>query len=233
MQAAPLQPFGDGLWIADGPCVSVLGFDYPTRMAVIALPGGGLLLWSPIACTPALRAEIDALGPVRHILSPNHLHHLFLAEWFEAYPDAARHAPKGLREKRRDLDFTHDLGTAPYPDWHGVLDQQPIRGNRITTEWVFHHRPSRTTLFCDLLQQFPDSAFTGWRRIVARLDKMIGAEPSVPRKFRLAFVDRAAARADIAQTLAWPTERVLMAHGTPVTAKGQALLHRAFGWLKA
>ena len=36
-----LQPFATGIWIADGPEVdAMLGFRYPTRMAVIRLTGG-------------------------------------------------------------------------------------------------------------------------------------------------------------------------------------------------
>src|SRR5207253_182649 len=48
---------------------------YPTRMAVIRLSGGGLFLWSPIPLTDGLRAEVDALGEVSHIVAPNSLHH--------------------------------------------------------------------------------------------------------------------------------------------------------------
>lgn len=35
-----LQPFGEELWLADGLTTAVLGFRYPTRMAVVRLTGG-------------------------------------------------------------------------------------------------------------------------------------------------------------------------------------------------
>jgi hypothetical protein len=63
------------------------------------------------------------------------------------------------------------------------------------------------------------------------LDLMTAAEPSVPRKFRVAFGDRSAARASIHRVLAWPARKVLMAHGQPVTGDGQVFLRRAFRWL--
>jgi hypothetical protein len=69
---------------------------------------------------------------------------------------------------------------------------------------VFFHPASGTVLFCDLLQQFPSSWFRGWRAIVARLDLMVGDEPAVPRKFRLAQTDRGVARQALQQILAWP-----------------------------
>ncbi len=42
MNAAPLQPFGPGVWLADGPRTEVIGFRYPTRMAVIRLADGAM-----------------------------------------------------------------------------------------------------------------------------------------------------------------------------------------------
>lgn len=230
-QGRGLQPFGPDIWIAAGDPVSVLGFAYPTRMAVMRLPGGGLVIWSPVALTEDLRASVAALGPVQHIVAPNTLHHLFIGDWARGFPAAKVHAAPGLRAKRADLAFDSDLGDAPHADWAGALEQAVIRGNAITTEVVFFHAASGTALFTDLLQSYPDDWFSGWRRAVARLDRMLEQPPAVPRKFRLAFTDRRAARAGIARVLGWPIERVLMAHGTPVTQDARAYLRSAFGWL--
>lgn len=95
--------------------------------------------------------------------------------------------PPGLRKKRKDIAFDADLGSAPSPDWAGEIDQVLMRGNLITTEVVFFHVGSGTVLFTDLIQQFPVSLFSSWRGLVAKLDLMTGSEPSVPRKFRIAF----------------------------------------------
>lgn len=226
-----MQEFGRDIWIADGPDVAVAGFHYPTRMAVVRLSDGGLFVWSPIRLTDSLRAAVDAAGPVRHIVAPNSLHHLFLPEWQRAYPGARLHGPPGLRKKRQDITFDADLGDAPSPNWSGDIDQVLMHGNLITTETVFFHVNSGTVLFTDLLQQIPPNRLSGWRAVVAKLDLMTGSEPSVPRKFRLAFTNRRAARASLERILAWPAEKVLMAHGTPVENDARVYLRRAFGWL--
>ena len=200
-------------------------------MAIIRLSDGDLFIWSPIALTDAFRAEVDALGRVRHIVSPNSLHHLFLPEWKSAYPGARLYAPPGLREKRKDIVFDADLGNAPDTDWVKEIDQVLVQGNLITTEVVFFHVKSGTVLFTDLIQQLPAGLFFGWRALVAKLDLMTGPEPSVPRKFRLAFINRRAARDSLRRIFAWPAQKVLMAHGTPVEKDAQAFLRRAFGWL--
>jgi hypothetical protein len=228
-----LKEFGHEIWIADGPHVAVVGFHYPTRMAAIRLSDGGLFIWSPIHLADSLQAEVDALGQVRHIIAPNSLHHLFLPQWKRAYPEARVHASPGLRQKRKDVVFDADLRDAPSPDWADEIDQVLMHGNLITTEAVFFHAKSGTVLFTDLLQQLPTSLFSGWRAVVAKLDLMVGPEPSVPRKFRVAFTNRRAARDALSRILAWRAEKVLMAHGTPVELDPPAFLRRAFGWLTA
>lgn len=177
-----LKDFGPEIWIADGSDVTVAGFRYPTRMAVIRLSDASFFIWSPIQLTDRLRAEVDAVGSVRHIVAPNSLHHLFLPDWQRAYPDAKLHAAPHLRKKRNDIAFDADLEDAPSPHWDGAIDQVPMRGNLITTEMVFFHVRSGTVLFADLLQQLPDNRVSGWRAVVARLDLMVGPEPAVPRK---------------------------------------------------
>lgn len=226
-----LSPLGPGLWLADGPEIrAAAGFHYPTRMAVIRLADGGLLLWSPVRLTPALLEALEPLGPVRHLVAPNRLHHMALADWVHFCPGVRLHAAPGLRAKRGDLHFSSDLGDHPHPDWSGQIDQV-IFPNAIADEVVLFHRDSATVLFTDLLQQMPKGWYRGWRRLVAWLDLMTGSEPQVPRKFRMATRDKPAARAALASIKAWQPTQVVMAHGTPVTKNTDAFLTRAFSWL--
>lgn len=233
MQAAPLiTAFAPGLWLADGPAIiGAAGFQFPTRMVVIGLPEGRLMLWSPIALSDELRAAVDALGQVACLIAPNSLHHSYMSDWVQAYPQARLFAAPGLDKARPDLRPHAVLGSTPPPDWAGVADQVVMAGNRITTEVVFFHIPSRTVLFTDLLQQMPQGWYKGWRSLVARLDLMTGPRPQVPRKFRLAFTGRAQARAALARIQAWPAKAVIMAHGKPIAQDGQAYIARAFAWL--
>jgi hypothetical protein len=228
-----MSPFAPDLWLVDGPAVTgAAGFRFPTRMAVVRLPeGGGLWVWSPVALTREVRAAIDALGPVRHLVAPNALHHMFLAEWAAAWPDALVHAAPGLSKAVAGTTLHRTLGDAPDPAWKGTLDQVIVRGNRIATEVVFFHAPSATVLVTDLVQQIPQDWYRGWRSVVARMDLMTAPVPSVPRKFRLATTDRAAAREGVRRILDWPAERLVIAHGAPLEAGARNALERAFDWL--
>jgi hypothetical protein len=61
---------------------------------------------------------------------------------------------------------------------------------------------------------------------------MTEPKPTVPRKFRLAFRDRAKARAALARVQRWPVKHVVMAHGTLVSEDAQGFLREAFSWLE-
>lgn len=228
-----LEEFGDQIWIADGPeIVAAAGFHFPTRMAVIRLADQSLFVWSPIELSQTMRDEINALGEVRYLIAPNDLHHTFLQDWHHAYPLAKIIAAPGLIAKRKDIHFDDVLGDTPHPDWAGQIDHVVMNGNLITKEVVFFHAQSGTVLFTDLLQNMPANWYHGWRRIVAKLDLMTTDRPQVPRKFRVAFTDRKAARDALNKVKEWPAERVLMAHGTPVRNDGKAFIEQAFSWLK-
>jgi len=229
--SALLAEFGPDIWISEGPVVQFWGFPYPTRMAVIRLSDGGLVVWSPIALSATLRGEVDVLGPVRYLVSPNLLHHLFLGEWKSAYPEARLYASPGLRKRRKDLSFDADLGNAPDPGWAADMDQVLVSGSFAMTEVVFFHRASRTAIFADLIENLPRDWFKGWRGVAARLGGIVAPNPGAPRDWRASFINRRAARTALQRILAWPIERALIAHGEPATTNGAAFVRNAFSWL--
>ena len=83
-----LDQVHDALWVAEGEIVPFFGFSYPTRSVIVQLANGDLWIWSPVKLTADLRHEVDSLGPVRHLVSPNKLHQLYLQEWKTAYPQS-------------------------------------------------------------------------------------------------------------------------------------------------
>lgn len=76
-----LTELGSGVWIAQGAMVSFYGFAYPARSTIIRLTNGDLWVRSPIKLTTDVKRALDRHGPIKHLVSPNKLHHLFLQEW--------------------------------------------------------------------------------------------------------------------------------------------------------
>jgi hypothetical protein len=227
-----LQAIGEEIWIADGPTVSFYGFPYPTRMVLVRLEGGDLWAWSPVALDPELRAEVERLGPVRHLVSPNKIHHLFLGEWAEAWPEASLHASPGLARRRPDLEFASELGDRPDPAWEGQIDQAVVGGGLAMDEVLFFHRRSSTCLVCDLIQRHDPATATGWKGWLMRLDGLVGPAGSTPREWRASFLRRSRARAAARRAVAWQPERLVIAHGEWVPSGGTEALRRGLRWLK-
>ena len=75
------------VWYLDKP-FKMMGFDLGGRMTIVKLSDGSLLMVSPVAMTTEDRAELDRIGPVRHIVAPNLMHHLYAGDAKQSYPDA-------------------------------------------------------------------------------------------------------------------------------------------------
>ncbi len=226
-----LEEFGPSLYIADGPIVSFFGFPYPTRMAVAKLSDDSTWIWSPVALAEDLAGAVDAIGPVRYIVSPNKIHHLFLAAWSERWPDARLYAPPGLARKKRELGFAAELGDEPDPAWAADIDQVIFRGSLAMEEVAFFHRASRTAIIGDLIQRHPPSRMSGWRGLLMRLDGLVGEYGSTPREWRASFLRRGAARAARDKVLGWNAEQLLIAHGECSRTGATAIIARSLGWI--
>lgn len=228
-----------GLWLVDGPIVRMAtpvgGMPFPTRMTVARLADGGLWCHSPIAPDDGLFAAVDALGPVRHLVSPNKLHYAHIAAWKRRYPRATTWASPGVRERaasqRIAVDFDADLADAAEPVWAGELDQRHFRGSRAIEEVVFLHRSSGTLILADLIENFEAARLGTAMRWIARLGGVLDPDGKAPLDMRFTFRDRDAARACLQQVLAWRPQRVILAHGRCYLEHAEAELRRAFRWL--
>lgn len=223
-----LQPLDDDLWMADGPEVSFFGVPYPTRMVLIRLPEG-LWVWSPTALDAGLREAVAALGTVRWIVSPNKIHHLFIPEWLEAFPEATAWAPPGLAARRTDIAFAGEL-TGALP-WSGI-EQVVVGGSFVMEEVIFFHRASSTCLVGDLIQRHDPDHFEGWTRAVMKLDGLAGPDGSTPREWRATFLNRTAARQALDTAVGWAPRRVIIAHGTCAMEDGARLLAENLDWIR-
>ena len=234
-QGAGLQAVDEGLWIVEGGLVSFYGFPYPTRSVIVRLGGGDLWVWSPVALSPELEAGVRALGVVRHLVSPNKLHHLFLKPWQERFPDARLWGPASVHKKRRDLTFKSALEDVPPPEWGPDLDLTWVTGSPGLDEIVFFPRPSRTVVIGDLSENFSEAFLkTHWTapaRVMARAWGITEGRGYAPLEWRVSWFRRASARRALAKMLAWNPERVIMAHGEWQREGGRSYLERAFSWL--
>jgi len=226
-----LEQFGPSLCTAEGPTVSFFGFPYPTRMALARLSDGDIWVWSPIALTQDLADQVQSLGQVRYIVSPNKLHHLFLQEWIDHWPAARLCAPPGLARKKPALHFYAELGNEPSPSWQADIDQVIFRGSFAMAEVAFFHRRSRTAIIGDLIQRFSESDVSGWKEMVMRLSGLMGEWGSTPWDWRASFLRHAPARTALHKVLAWNPQRLLIAHGSCAQTGAAEIIASALSWI--
>lgn len=223
-----LQELDKDLYTAEGP-FSTGGMQIGVRMNVLRLPDGGLFVHSPMALDDDLRRATDALGPVRFLVAPNKIHHLFLDDWVATYPEAKLWGPVGLPDKRKDLHFDGVLLDEPAAAWAEVIDQQQFYGAAYTNEVVFLHKPTRTLVMTDLA--FHITGPVNWiTRAYLRIGRCHGRLKTTGI-MRAVIRDKQAARESVERMLRWDFDRILVAHGEVLEHGGHAALREAFEWL--
>lgn len=217
----------DGLWVAASP-LSFLGLQIGTRMTVVRLASGDLWVHSPVAPLPEVRAAVDALGPVRHIVAPSLFHHLYAGQWQAAYPAAALHGPAALGKKRPDLRLDAPLEEARRASWASELVPHHIDGCMLD-ETAFVHRATRTLVGSDVTENFTTSPH--WpTRLYLKAGGIYG-KPGWNRLLRAVYRDRVAARRSVDALLEHDFDRIVIAHGDVIARDGKAALRETFAFL--
>lgn len=205
------------------------GFRMPARMTALPLQGGGVALVSPIRLTEDVVARVEALGPVRFLIAPNLLHHLYLAEASARWPEAQVLAPRRLATKRPDLRLDAFLEDGLPEPLSATVRAVKIEGAPVVEEHVFFHEPSRTLVVTDLVFNV-----TRPEGLVAHIVLwLVGCHGKLgqSRTWRFFVKDRTQAAKSARALLALPFDAAVVAHGDIVRSGARALMERALGWM--
>ncbi len=235
-----LKPVTDGVWVVDGPVIGFgylgLRFPFPTRMTIVRLADSGLWVHSPTELPPALKREVDAVGPVRHLIAPNRIHYWWVEDWAAAYPDAITFAAPGVRQqarrKGRFADYHADLAEDGAYPWSGDLKMLLVPGGYLT-EAVFSHDASRTLVMTDLIQNYERQKIASlFFRFMARLSGAVDPDGKMPFDLRMTFFRHRKRLTEAVRTMIpWQPQRLIFAHGRWYEEDAVAELKRAFRWL--
>jgi hypothetical protein len=225
-----LRALARDLWTIDQP-LRVGGLDLGVRTCVVRLRDGSTVVHAPGPLSAGLGERIEALGPVRALIAPNLLHHMFLASSARAFPQASVFGAPGLREKLEATRIDEVLGEKAPPLWVAELDQLVVQGAPSLNEVVFLHRASRTLLCLDLCFNVRRSSSLFTRVFMRANGAWDRFAPS--RLFRYTILkDARALRASVDRILAWDFDRVTVAHGDVLESGGREALRASFAWLR-
>jgi hypothetical protein len=233
------KPRAPDLGIVDGPLEYLtvggirLPFPFTTRMTVVRLSNGDLFLHSPIKFDERLAKELEGLGRVRHLVSPNQFHYAHIGEWRKAFPETILWASPRVRQRARarhlDIDFSRDLDANAPEEWRREIDQLLFPGGYFK-EFIFFHKTSRTLILTDTIINVELDRISEPWRTATRLSGMYYPYGQIFFGMRLPLlVQRRKAKTTIAQIHAWQPERIVLSHGRCFDADVHKVIRRIFG----
>ncbi len=217
------------IWLQEYP-IHFAGCDFNARMSVIRLPDSTLLLHSPCQIDSQTKKAISALGDVAYIIAPGSYHHLYIPSAQAAFPQAETYICPGIERKRPEIDFDWFLADQPPENWADTLDQVLVRGNKYIWEVAFFHKPSRTLLLVDLIENFTDRTpnvnwqLKLWWKVVFHM----WDHPKPAPEYQLGWKDKAAASKSLKRILDWDFERIIVSHGDMIDKDAKVIAREAW-----
>ena len=228
-----LREIDKNLWVAQQP-LRYFGLSVGTRMTVIRLTNGELVIISPIQVNRATTEHLNQIGDVRHIIAPNLYHYLFASRFKAIYPNATFWAAPGLKSKKPELpidrvieaDFLDELK-------HRLFDGFKtfgLSGPSLLNECVFFHPASQTLILTDTAFHF-DESFPLTTQLLAAtvLGSYKTLSPSLLEK--VASRDKVKVRQSVQSVLTWDFHRVIMAHESIIENDAKQRFREGYEWV--
>ncbi len=230
-----MTPVAENVWFIDDEPINAVGLRLPVRMTIIRLGTGELLLHSPTRYSSAVREELERLGTIKYLVAPSIAHWMFMPEWQRHLPDTITLAVPGLgaREQVREvgLRVNRELLDGTPEEWAGEIENVLISGP-LFAEIALFHKPSRTLVLTDLVQNLRREELSYGARMVANLLGITKPDGKAPLYLRLLLrLGGRASEQAAARLLAFAPERVIFAHGEPFECDATARLRRSLRWL--
>ncbi|BAZ27470.1 hypothetical protein NIES4073_83890 [Kalymmatonema gypsitolerans NIES-4073] len=230
-----LREIDNNIWVAEQP-LKYWGLEVGTRMTVIGLTTGKLIVISPIQSDKTTIKQLNEIGNVAYIIAPNLYHHLFVYDFKSIHQEAQLWVVPGLVSKRPELSFdkviTNEEGSILEQVYYSLFDGFKVldlSGASIVNEFVFFHEKSRTLIVTDIAFNF-DETFSLKTRFAAQI---LGSYKvlSPSRLDKLAITDKEKVKKSVEKILGWDFDRVIMAHGSIIETNGKQKLKQGYEWV--
>jgi Domain of unknown function (DUF4336) len=229
-----IRKIDKNLWVAEQP-LKYFGLSVGTRMTIIRLNNGELIVISPIQVDEVEIAQINQLGKVGYIIAPNLYHHLFVAAFKAINPQAQLFIAPGLESKIPDLPFDKIIGKEQYLFSDEVecllfdgFQTFGLNGISPVNECIFFHQESQTLILTDtafhfdetfpLLTQLASRAIGGYKKL----------SPSLLEK--IAITEKEKLERSVKKVIAWDFKRIIMAHGSIIEKDAKQKFIEGYEW---
>jgi hypothetical protein len=220
----------DKIYIVEYP-IRFAGMDLFSRMTIVKLHDGKLWVHRPSKVDTALKASIDELGEVAYIIAPGNFHHLNVSDFQIAYPNAETYLCPSLESKRADLEFDWILGNRSDHRWGNEFEQVVIHGTWIINEVAFFHKPTKTLILVDLIENIGDDytheagfLLKFWWKTVFNMWN----NPKAAPEYQLGWGDKEVVKKSLNRILDWDFEKIILAHGNLIEKDAHAVATEAW-----
>jgi len=235
-QGVPVEVAKD-IWTIEGGVVQYaigpVKVPCPTRMTVLHDGAGGLLLHSPVELSSQLVDALAEIGTVAYLMAPNSFHYLHLNAWAEAFPLAEVLVAPAIPSHASLPERAQIIRREPSNRLKNVVDCIEVDGGS-WVELALLHRPSRTLILTDLIQNFETGRMQGvLAKALLTIGGATGQPPSASIEMRLAALlhrKKKGIRKSFQAIKDWRPERILIAHGASLSGPPHHILHQAFNW---
>lgn len=229
-----LRNIDKNIWVGEQP-LKYFGLSVGTRMTVIRLTNGELVVISPIQADNTIIQQLNELGDVSYIIAPNLYHSLFVSNFKACYPQAKLFVAPGLETKRPELPIDqvmqegkNYLGTEIEYLLFDGFQTFDLGGAAILNEYVFFHPESHTLVLTDTAFHFDES----FPQITQLAAKVMGGykklSPSILERF--ATSEKQRVKQSVQKVLTWDFRRVIMAHGSIVENDAKRKFKEGYEW---
>jgi short-subunit dehydrogenase len=230
-----LAEVAENVWIFDDTPISMAGLQIPVRMTVIRLASGDLLLHSPIRYSAPLRDELARLGTIRYLLAPSIAHWMFIPEWQRAVSGTVTLAVPGLAARKQvreaGMRVDRELLDGTPEEWADEIDTVLLSA-LLFTEIALFHKPSRTLVLTDVVQNLLPEELPHGARMLAQVLGVTAPDGKAPLYLRLLLrTGGRAAELAAARLISFAPERVIFAHGDWFKSDATERLRHSLRWL--
>lgn len=219
-----LLQHSENVWLAERPFVWQ-GIDVGGRCVICRLPSGGLWVHSPVALDDMLRGRLEAIGPVKHIVSPNYEHVKYASQWIQAYPEATSWVCPGGIAKFPDIPFAKEI-PADAAEREGLfegavdtvffdVEHNPFTRTPFFNECVF--RFGTSLIATDLWWNWPSKEECPEVPVGTRLFRFGMDEIFLPFYNRLMVTDKGRFQRCLQEVADWRCTEMLLCHGLLIT----------------
>jgi len=219
------------VWIFSRPFSRYGLFPVGGRSTAIRLKSGDVWVLASTPLDSETKTKINELGPVKYIVNPDIVHHLFLPEFKKAYPEAKLIGVEEVLHRSADktLKFDGVWDKDPADTKYGFEDdiQYCFFSGFKNKDVAFFHPQSKSLIQADLLFNLPaNEQFSKTRSPV--FGSLKPSSWAHKKLIASLGVDQAAMKRDAATVANWDFERIIPCHGDVIEKDGNTAWREAY-----